>query len=213
MQSALIDIKFKGHGFSPKILKDRTGLPIEVIIESGETSNLGYFKGKPSPYGIGLLKVDPYGEINEILDSYFSRLLSNKFALELSKVKEIIVDVETSPYFESAIFFNENVLKQISELNARLEINTIEEEEKNADMIQDTIISYLKDSDYFNKKAVIEKINKVVFSNQKAKHFIIESNISGKAMWLFISYIIDNIDKDSKDILPFEEVLKKHHLE
>ncbi len=50
-----INIQLKGDDFSPTMLREKTNLPIEVIIDSGDIAKIGRYKGKKSPYGIGVI--------------------------------------------------------------------------------------------------------------------------------------------------------------
>ncbi len=122
-----VDIRFKGKGFSPKKLGEVTKLPIEVLVESGEKGKIGRYRGKPSPYGIGLLKIDTLD--NQKLISYCDILIKKKDELKAANLEEIVFDIETSSKNLSSFTINSELAKMLVLLNARLEFNQIEEDE------------------------------------------------------------------------------------
>ena len=121
-----IDIHFKGNSFSPKKLSELTRLPIESLVESGEISKIGRYRGKPSPYGIGLLKLNPE---ENVIDKYCTILLGYKSALKESKVEEILFDIETNDGFQYFSILPKTA-KILSTLNARIEFHKIPQNEE-----------------------------------------------------------------------------------
>lgn len=131
MESINIDIRFEGDKFSPKKLRELTGFPIEALAEYGEIAQKGRFRGKSSPYGLALLKVEkqPNRDINYLLDKYLNKLIGKRKEISKSGVEDIIIDVETPPNKESGLSFENDVLLKVSKLNARIDVHTVSESE------------------------------------------------------------------------------------
>src|ERR1041385_4422595 len=112
MERVNIDIRFEGEKFSPRKLKELTGLPIETLAEYGEIAAKGRFKGKSFPYGLALLRVDKHSDkdITYILEKYLNKLLDKKKEISKSGVDDIIIDVETPPFKESGFSFENEIL-------------------------------------------------------------------------------------------------------
>lgn len=119
-QPSYIDIQFKGTGFVPSSLSEDINLPIEPLVSAGELGKVGRFKGKPVPYGIGLLKINPTAEtINE----YSDVLIKNKAKLKKYNVEEIIFDVDANSRGLEQISISADLLKKLSSLNARIQFH------------------------------------------------------------------------------------------
>jgi len=132
MKYPVIYIRFEGNNFYPSKLKEKTKYPIEVLAEYGETSTKGRYKGKPSPYGIGILAIQANNDtkdIYEVLRKYSSELVDRRAYLKESGVEEIIFDIEASKDFPSEISISAAILKDLSLLNARVEFHTINDTE------------------------------------------------------------------------------------
>jgi|GEM_PF-6003637 len=119
-QTSYIDIQFKGKGFVPASLSEEMNLPIEPLVSAGELGKVGRYKGKPVPYGIGLLKINPTAEtINE----YSDVLIKNKAKLKKYNVEEIIFDVDANSRGLEQISISADLLKKLSSLNARIQFH------------------------------------------------------------------------------------------
>lgn len=132
MKHPAIYIRFEGKNFYPSKLKEKTKYLIKVLAEAGEIATKGRYKGKPSPYGIGVLEIraDKNKEdIYNILQKYSSELLNNRAFLKESGVEEIVFDIETLKDFASEISISAAILKDLSLLNARVEFHTINDTE------------------------------------------------------------------------------------
>jgi len=130
MKNTNIDIRLEGSKFSPKKLKAITNLPVEILAEKGEIAKKGRYKGKPSPYGIALIPVNESSKENlsTVMSRYTQMLLKDgKKALKESGVEEIVVDIETSPHSIAGFSFEEKLIHEISELNARIVFQTVED--------------------------------------------------------------------------------------
>ena len=60
-----LSVLFKGEGFSPKKAEEETGISLRDKLEVGDIAERGLHKGKPIPYGRGVLEVPkeiPYGQ-------------------------------------------------------------------------------------------------------------------------------------------------------
>lgn len=152
MENTFIDIRLEGDNFSPIKLKSLTNLPIEVIAEKGEIAKKGRYKGKPYPFGMALIKVDGKSkdDFNNILGGYLAILLKDKKkALKQSGVEDIVVDVETPSHQDSRFSFEKKLIKEISNLNARIEFQTSEEQNVPMDLMEG-IYKSLRNVDYNN---------------------------------------------------------------
>jgi hypothetical protein len=162
-EAAYIDIQFKGKGFSPKGLASKTGLPIESLIESGELGKIGRFKNKPTPFGIGLLKVEP--NQNAFIE-YSDMLLEKRHLLQGSNVEEIIFDIDATPQFLENFTISNDILTKISLLNARIQFHARKEDSDDFATLLTKLSSKISNSTISNKPRVreilrsIEKYNK-----------------------------------------------------
>ncbi|MDI1316265.1 hypothetical protein [Flavobacterium sp.] len=127
METTYIDIVFEGKKFSPKLLKEMTQLNIESLVEYGEISKRGRFKNTPSPYGLGLLKLNNIEEMNidKSLNMIVDNLLSKKSILNKCGVEEITLDLESFSQNEIEYKISREIIKKISNLNASIEISSI----------------------------------------------------------------------------------------
>ncbi|WP_028877003.1 hypothetical protein [Teredinibacter turnerae] len=60
-----LSVLFKGERFSPKKAEEETGISLRDKLEVGDVAKSGPYKGKPMPYGKGVLEVPeeiPYGQ-------------------------------------------------------------------------------------------------------------------------------------------------------
>jgi hypothetical protein len=119
-ETSYIDIQFKGKGFVPTALSEGINLPIETLVSTGELGKVGRYKGKPVPYGIGLLKINPTADM---INKYSELLLQNKAKLKKYNVEEIIFDVDANSTGLKKISISSNLLKKLSSLNARIQFN------------------------------------------------------------------------------------------
>ena len=59
-----LSVLFRGEGFSPIKAEEKTGVFLRDKLEVGDISKRGPYRGKPTPYGSGVLEVPaeiPYG--------------------------------------------------------------------------------------------------------------------------------------------------------
>ena len=119
-----IDIVFEGKEFYPSKLKELTGFDIEELAEYGQIAKRGRYKGKPSPYGLAILKIQDtvFDDINIVLDEIIQELLNKRPQLSQSGVDEITLDFDNFSESEIEIKINKEILKKISELNANIDI-------------------------------------------------------------------------------------------
>jgi hypothetical protein len=198
-----VDIQFKGAGFSPKRLRELTKLPIESLVESGELGKIGRYKGKPTPYGIGLLKVDALD--NNLLTKYSKTLLKEKDALKESKVEEIIFDVEASPKDLASFSISPELAKLIASLNARLEFNQVEEKEDFYFLIN-ILSSSISLSNSIPQKRRINKLLQVINNN----HLTHTKHVTAKYSYALVMYLLKNLHKRNEDeIESFDSNLKE----
>jgi len=157
MKYASVDIRFEGSKFYPSKLKERTQLPIKTLAEHGEISPKGRYKGKPSPYGIGVLEISPTGKQNniyELIEEYSRRLLNSTNELKECGVDEIIFDIENSKDFPVEISLSKDIVRNLSSLNARVEFHTINDTED----IKNKIERVKEMFPYLNKEELYQNI-------------------------------------------------------
>ncbi|MDI1355609.1 MAG: hypothetical protein PSX36_11860 [bacterium] len=132
MSTTYIDIVFEGSKFSPTKLKELTNLDIESLAEYGEMGKKGRYKGKPMPYGLGLLKISQISSenVNRSLKRIIDRLLLKKSALSKSGVDEITLDLENFSQEDIEMTIDREIIKKVSSLNASIDISSTTNFEK-----------------------------------------------------------------------------------
>jgi len=111
---------------------ERTNLPIKILAEYGEIATKGRHKGKPSPYGIGVLKIsetEQKNKVPELIEEYCKRLLVNTSVLKECGVDEIIFDIESPRDIPSEISLSGDLVRNLSAINARVEFHTVKDSE------------------------------------------------------------------------------------
>jgi hypothetical protein len=149
--TAYIDIQFKGKGLSPNVLAEKINLPIETLVSSGGIGKIGRFKGKPVPYGIGLLKREP---TVETISYYSDILLKNKSKLKRYNVEEIIFDVDANSEDLEKISISSSLLKKLSSLNAKIQFHNNELANDDFSLLLEKIITKISTVSYPNKKKI-----------------------------------------------------------
>lgn len=187
-ESAYIDIQFKGKGFTPGLLAEEISLPIETLVSSGDTGKIGRYKGKPVPYGIGLLKINPN---EEAIDTYSDLLLKNKAKLKKYNVDEIIFDVDANSKALEKISISNSILKKLSSLNARIQFHNHERAINDFELLIRKLITKVSTSSYPNKEE-IEKI--ILYSESK----IGTSNLTKEYTYAIIVSLLENTISDQK---------------
>lgn len=131
MNYSTIDIRFEGNRFYPSKLKRKLNLPIEVLAEYGTIAANGRYKGQPSPYGMGLLEISPEKQenINDLFLEYCNKLLEWKDDLKECGVDEIIIDIANAKNSPFDISLSIDVLHNLSLINARVELHSINDED------------------------------------------------------------------------------------
>ncbi len=211
MENINIDIRFEGDKFSPVKLKGLTGLPIETLAEYGEIARKGRYRGKSSPYGLALLKVEeqPNKNIYFILNKYLKKLLDKKREISNSGVEEIVIDVETPPHRESGLSFDNDILLKVSKLNARIDVHTISENEYEPSLseLRSFVIRKLND------KPLQDKSKRIKLENElKAKHLYMLYRKNHPAMGFLIFYLSKYWNTADGKIPSFDEAIKKLYL-
>lgn len=111
MSEHYIDVVFSGEKFSPGLLREKTLRNIKTIVEYGQISPRGRYKGKPSPYGLGAIYLKKTGEGKEDLTmKAIIRYLGSK----ISVLKECGVD---EVYFDTEHEISEEIMERLEELN------------------------------------------------------------------------------------------------
>ena len=203
MNNAFIDIQFKGNGFSPGRLRDLTGWPIEPIIESGEIGLIGRYKGKPSPYGFGLLKVEPKANV---IFKYAKILNTKKRALVEAKVEEIVFDIEADNMGFESIVISPEVSKLLSEINARIEFHKIPDTDNDnlANLAEKLITHVTTSTSSVQDKVKYEALLSQLLKNKFRRH------ITPEITYALAAYLIDNKENiKKKEFTSFEKILKE----
>lgn len=130
-ETAYIDIQFKGKDFVPAAFSQGINLPIETLVSSGELGKVGRYKGKPVPYGIGLLKINP---TTETMNEYSDVLLKKRAKLKKYNVEEIVFDVDANSTGLEKISISGNLLKKLSSLNARIQFHNHQLDESDSSL-------------------------------------------------------------------------------
>lgn len=150
-EKAFIDIQFKGKLLYPNALAEKVNLPIETLVSSGELGKVGRYKGKPMPYGIGLLKIKP--DI-ETVNKYSDILLKNKSKLKKYHVDEIIFDVDANSEELENFSISSSLLKKLSALNAKIQFYNHDMAKDDFSLLIDKIITKVSTFTYPNKKKI-----------------------------------------------------------
>ena len=203
MNSTFIDIQFKGNGFSPSRLRDLTGLPVEPIIESGEISQIGRYKGKPSPYGFGLLKVEPKANV---IYKYANILNAKKKALVEAKVDEIVFDIEADNMGFASIVIPPEVSKLLSEINARIEFHKIPDSDSdNLVNLAEKLITHVTSS----TSSVQDKVKYEALLSHLLKNKF-RTHITPEITYALAANLIDNKENTkNREFTPFEKFFKE----
>lgn len=211
MSTTNIDIRFEGDNFYPSHLKHATNWPLEILVETGEISPRGKYKGKASPYGLALYRINDKfltgKNIIQVLEEYTSRLIKFKSAIQSSGVKEIIFDIETKNSKDYNFFLDSITMGKLSELNATVEFHGNEEE-----LAFDKWIANLFEELNSNKFFTKEEINRLIsIKNQithSSKHiqFYNYSRIYDFLLLYVSKYMSDKNNK----IPPFEEAYEEY---
>lgn len=225
-------IRFEGDRFSPKTLVNLTGLPLKILSEFGEIGTKGRYKGKFSPYGMAFLDIDyelKNNNLIEIINKYTNVLLMKKSALDESRVDNIVFDIETFKSAEENYSLEGEILKKLGELNARVEIKTISEEEALEKLLSE-VDFFLDQRDnksiietkYSKAKWLIEnrimsqgsfhfhsQINRAGDLNIQQRYFHSMHSHVGLNAFFFI-YLIMYLNADEKDIPTFEKAYEEY---
>lgn len=125
LPTTFIEIVFEGSQFRPQVLKEKGGLPLEVVAEFGAVATKGRYKGQPSPYGLALLKVSAAAtdDINPLLSETLNRLMELQPLLAESGVEEITLDLEHYAKTDVQIKMDKDLVRKISALNANIDFS------------------------------------------------------------------------------------------
>lgn len=185
-ESAFIDIQFKGKHLCPEVLAEKTGLPIESLVSSGEMGKIGKFKGKKMPYGIGLLKIAP---TVETISHYTDKLLEFKPTLKKAHVEEIIFDVDANTEELEQLSIPGGLLKKLSALNATIQFNQHENPNDEVAVLVEKINSKLSMVSYPNQQKIQHVLDLFASSFQR-------SPLRGENVYaLIVSFLESNNNK------------------
>lgn len=119
-QATYIDIRFQGADLSPRQLAEQLKLPIEPLVTSGDIGKTGRYRGKPVPYGIGLLKIEP--TIEAI--GYYADLLSQRLPLLKNHcIDELIIDVDLASSPANDFVLSAKLMQKLSAIEARIQFH------------------------------------------------------------------------------------------
>jgi len=126
MNTTQIDIRFEGNNFTPSALQKELGLSLNILVEAGEISKKGQFRGKPSPYGIAYHTIDHDLELEDsipLIEKYLNKLIKNQSILDKVGVEEIIFDIETLNSKAYSYSLDTDIIKKLEKLNARIDFH------------------------------------------------------------------------------------------
>lgn len=188
LDDTFIDIQFKGQTLRPRALSAAIGMSIESLIESGELGKIGRYKGQPSPYGIGLLKVKPStSELEKVVQNLADQLS----LLATYGVEEIVIDVDTNIENLEKLHFSNKLMKYCAALNARIQFNRHNDEIQNVDVFTHKLLSNLKETSLANQ----DEVRNVIVSYKKE---FSQSALTAENMYTLIMSLIEGkpISKD-----------------
>ncbi len=196
-KASYIDIQFKGKGFSPRLFAEKMELPVTALVESGELGKVGRYKGKPVPYGIGLLKIEP----NSTAVHQYAEILSRKKNLLNScSVEEIVFDVDATSKAMENISIDSETLKQLTAINARIQFHASKSQTNEVADLISRLSSLLLSSNVPQK----ELLDKLVTENSKKN-----KNAFGALYGLFVT--LTNRQKSSEaSELTFDKAVKDY---
>ena len=198
-------IRFEGNKFYPSKLREKLNLPVEILAEYGAISSSGRYKGQPSPYGMGLLEItstEKQKTINDLFQEYCIKLFSWKDALKDCGVDEIIIDIANTRDFPVDISFTNDMLHNLSLINARVEFHTADEETDT-----ENINENVKDSIPFFKK---DKLYKKVLSSLKKHPFINKADAIPYFIYFYSRKYAESIDENLTNFEDFYKEAVKH---
>ncbi len=213
MNNTFVDIVFEGDKFSPKFLKQITGLRILPLIEWDEVATRGRYKGQKSPYGLGTLRIEGLTTDDLLigLKSAIKYLLLESGDLKKSGVQEISLDFDNIT--EDKIRLDESILKNLSLLNNALN-NTQSNNEPDKDYMSNSFILqfysslFLKDSRIKgferNKEVKLKQLFSRVLESDMT-NIDVEKIDLGPTLML---YLFKYMDEDYDKVPAFAEVLK-----
>jgi len=187
-EAAYIDIQFKGKNFSPSVLAEKMSLPIETLVSSGDLGKVGRYKGKPVPYGIGLLKIKPN---IETINSYSDLLLKSKSELKKYNVDEIIFDVDATSEALEKMSISGSILKKLSSLNARIQFHNHEIANNDFALLIQKLITKVSTSSHPNKKE-IEDFFRTTASKTET------TNLTTESTYALIISLLENTQSNKK---------------
>ena len=204
MKYNTVDIRFEGSKFYPSKLKERTKLPIDILAEYGVISSIGRYKGQRSPYGIGLLDISSPGKennVNDLIREYCIKLLEWKDVLKECGVDEIIIDIENSREFPMDISLSNDLLFNLSTINARVELHSSHDDE-NAD--NGSIEGNMQ---MLNKNELYQK----VLTSLKKHPFINDTKAIPYFIYFFsVKHYSDDVDDNLNKFEDFYKEVVKH---
>lgn len=218
MRKTYIDFVFEGPRFSPRKLKELTGLPMEALAEFGEVSIRGRYKGEKSPYGLGLLKVDSNGglaDISKAVSQITKELINRRQELKESGVEEITLDVENLSQSDIEITIDKNLIQTMSQLNASIDIsNTIEEPDQGEEerrLLKNIFVSFEKNAYYASLSSDKRKKVQWLFHNKFDETEILKRRVSqATLMTALVYYLLKYTEEQDLGKVPtFDSVLKE----
>lgn len=198
-ENIYIDIQFKGKGFSPRKLMELSKLPLEIIAETGEIATKGRYKDNPLPFGLALLKLE---DNPEILDIWTDKLLEIKSALEVSKVGEIIFDIESKVENLTNFSISKDLAGKLSQLNGRINFTPIRED--NFEELIYKVIHHLPEN--LKKEELTELKNDL----SRFGKLYSENQISGKMAYAVILYSLNKMNFKKTEMNSFENFIKEY---
>lgn len=217
--STYIDIVFEGDKFSPNMLGEGIGMPIESIAEYGEIGKKGRYKDKALPYGLGLLKITGHSseEFNEKLNQVFDLLSLRTRLLRKTGLREIKIDKESSSldgfYFDISEGIYDKILKINNELNiaeSRFYCDFINDRESQQIILTNLYESMIADEQFHISNHDKDRID-YLFTQKLSHSRIFEYHFSYNeaAAKIFLYILKYSKSKKIENIPDFDEIIKE----
>jgi hypothetical protein len=185
-----LDIQFIGNNLNVNNLSKDINVPLENIVSAGEIAKLGRYKGLPSPYGIGLLKIEPN---IESITYYTEILLKVKDLILKNNVEEIIYDVDANAEDLENITLTSSILMKLSQLNAKIKFNNNEVSNNNIANLIEKINVKIATLPNVNKKGFQDILN---ITSQTFE----DKNLKPEYVYAIIVTFLESLNGDNKQL-------------
>lgn len=170
--NAFIDIQFKGSLLKPAELGKATGLSIESLAESGQIAKKGRYKGQASPYGLGILKVNPSAD--DLL-KVVHQLQTQKAQILSYGVEEILVDIDANGEELEKLSFSNELIHALASLNAKVQFFNHDTEAHNVNLLKNKLLNQIKGQQFEDADSLTNVIT--TYANAFAENSLTAENV------------------------------------